>query len=165
MKLNLFFLIFFVVSILFYQSCRKKCADNNSTFSDYNCIQLMYYDSMGHEKNFYPIINEIESNKNLKRLVRNDYAYSSRPKFLGDFLPFDFEHSNNTFVFNDSVNLDTIIIANLNARAVYTNDDCGYQMEVDEPTMIKNTFAKKANCTLGNWNDATNTMVLKIYFK
>jgi hypothetical protein len=68
-------------------------------------------------------------------------------------------------VFKDSLKLDTIIITNINAKAIYANDNCGYQMEVDEPTIIKNTFAKKANCSLGNWNDATNTMVLKIYFK
>ena len=164
MKLKLFFLIVSVVSVLFYQSCRKRCADNITTFSDYNCIQLMYYDSVGNEKLFDPVITNVENNVRLKRASKQSGIHSS-VKFWGDFLPFDFEHSNNTFVFKDSLKLDTIILSNLDIRAIYANDNCGFQMEVDEPLISKNTFIKKANCTLGNWNDATNTIMLKIYFK
>ncbi len=148
-----------------YQSCKKKCADNNNLFSDYNCIQLSYFDSVGNTKNYVPVITEMESNKILKRAVFNSILYSQQPIFFGDYLPFDFEHTTNTFVFNDSSKLDIIIISQLNAKAIYKKGDCGFEMDVDQPKFLKNTFTKKANCIWGNWVDSSNTISLKIYFK
>jgi len=84
--------------------------------------------------------------------------------FIGDYLPFDFNHTTNTFIFSDTSKSDTIIISGLNAQAIYTQGDCGFQMRVNQPTVLKNTFAKRYKCVWGIWNSTTQTITLKITF-
>lgn len=150
-------------SVLGLKSCRKKCADNSATFPDYNCIQLIYDYSAKPNKIYTPTISELESNIILKASVIEN-SITPHANFIGDYLPFDFNHSVNTFVFNDSSKIDTIIISGLNAKAIYTQGDCGFQMKVNQPTINKNTFKNRAKCEVGSWNSTTQTITLKITF-
>ena len=159
MNNKILFLILFAVSYTILNSC-KKCADNN--FVDYNSIQLYFLDSLGRATSYSPTIIEAESNKILKSSKVEFVTIIPRPKFIGDYLPFDFNHSTNTFIFSDSTKIDTISISGLNPQAIYTENDCGFQVKVNQPVVLKNTFTKHYQCNWGNWNEATQTITLKI---
>jgi hypothetical protein len=162
-NLRILLLLLVFPGLLMLKSCRKKCADNPATFPDYNCIQLTYADSTNLYKLYAPSILEIETNQTLKPSTYQ-YSFTTKPNFYGDYLPFDVEHSTNTFVFNDSSKLDTIIISNLNPTVINTNSDCGFQIKVNQFSINKNTFAKHAKCEWGNWNTDKQTITLKITF-
>ncbi|MFM2223983.1 MAG: hypothetical protein RJA07_185 [Bacteroidota bacterium] len=160
-QLPLFILI--VAGIILLKSCRKKCPDNLIYFPDNNCIQLYYFDSSNAHKIYSPTITEVESNQQL-RPSKTGSMISPSANFIGDYLPFDFNHTTNTFIFSDTSKADTIIISGLNVQAIYTQGDCGFQMKVNQPTIEKNTFANHCKCVWGNWNSATQTITLKITF-
>ncbi|MEY4876849.1 MAG: hypothetical protein RL708_1998 [Bacteroidota bacterium] len=161
-QLPLFILIVAVTILL--KSCKKKCADNAIYYPDNNCIQLYYVDSLGNDKIFNPTITEIESNTILKP-SKIESNITPHANFIGDYLPFDFNHTTNTFIFNDSSKADTITISSFNAQAIYTKTDCGFQMKISQPTIEKNTFANRCKCVWGNWNSTSQTITLKLIFQ
>ncbi len=163
LKIQLLFFILILAGTILLKSCRKKCPDNSIYFPDNNCIQLYYVDSSNTHKIYSPTITEVESNQQLTA-SKTGSMISPSANFIGGYLPFDFNHSTNTFVFNDSSKYDTIIISGLNAQAIYTQGDCGFQMKVNQPTIVKNTFAKRYKCVWGNWNSTTQTITFKITF-
>jgi hypothetical protein len=127
---------------------------------------MQYLDSLGYSFSYIPTITLAETNTILNPSTAINNAYlQQHVNFVGDYLPFNINHSTNTFIFKSGSQLDTISLSALNPKAIYTNQNCGFQIKVSKPIISKNTFAKHYKCEWSNWDSATQTTSLKIIFK
>ena len=137
-------LLFLCLISLFY-ACEKQvpCNSVNLASRDYLKVKMVSNSGIGGfvangYSSFYVI--EVDKDFSTEYNANYDFTYSSSLNSLK--LPIAHNYQQTTFVFKgDTVQPETLMVNNYNARAELTND-CGYRLTIDKPQIETCTFSQ-----------------------
>lgn len=131
------------ISLFF--ACEKQvpCNSVNLANRDYLKVKMVSSSGIGGfvangYSTFYVI--EVDKSYTTEYNANYDFSYSSSLNALK--LPIAHNYLQTTFVFKgDTVQPETLMVNNYNARAELTND-CGYRLTIDKPQVGNCTFSQ-----------------------
>lgn len=129
--------------LLFIISCRVKrdpCPDEFKESNYRNSIKLSYYfesaPTLPYNLDSLQVMDYWIPETNNYVAIRQDYNIGSNAFYL--YLNVNSER--NTFIITGTKFTDTLAVSGFNPRVIYYDDKCGYQLEIDNPSIVYTTM-------------------------